>query len=239
MPRKKVVFVIVEGPSDETALGVILSRHFDKDTVYTQVMHCDITTEFDKDTHQKVGTADITKKIAEVVKRWADTYRLKPDHFERIIHIVDTDGAFITEDYVVQSDVDEPFYTLDKILCPVRENIIERNSRKAKNLLRLASTPTIWKVPYNAYYMSCNLDHVLYDKQNSNDTDKENDALNFALRYKENIPEFINFISKSDFAYKPKPELSLANNYKESWTEIQAGCNSLGRRTNLGLAFAQ
>ena len=68
MPRKKVVFVIVEGPSDETALGVLLSRHFDKDTVYTHVMHCDITTEYDKDTHQKVGSADITKKIAEVVK---------------------------------------------------------------------------------------------------------------------------------------------------------------------------
>ena len=239
MPRKKVIFVIVEGPSDETALGVILSRHFDKDTVYTQVMHCDITTEFDKDTHQKVGTADITKKIVEVVKRWADTYRLKSEHFERIIHIVDTDGAFVTEDHVTQGDVDEPIYTLDKILCPVRENIIERNSRKAKNLLRLASTPTIWKVPYNAYYMSCNLDHVLYDKQNSNDTDKENNALNFALRYKENIPEFINFISKSDFAYKPKSELSLADNYKESWREIQVGCNSLERRTNLGLAFAQ
>ena len=52
MPRKKVVFVIVEGPSDETALGVLLSRHFDKDTVYTHVMHCDITTEYDKDTRQ-------------------------------------------------------------------------------------------------------------------------------------------------------------------------------------------
>ena len=130
MPRKKVVFVIVEGPSDETALGVLLSRHFDKDTVYTHVMHCDITTEYDKDTRQKVGAADITKKIAEVVKRWADTYRLKPDHFERIIHIVDTDGAFVAEDYVVQSDVDAPFYTLEKILCPIRENIIERNSLK-------------------------------------------------------------------------------------------------------------
>lgn len=237
MPRKKVVFVIVEGPSDETALGVLLSRHFDKDTVYTHVMHCDITTEFDKDTHQKIGAADITKKIAEVVKRWADTYRLKPDHFERIIHIVDTDGAFVTEDYVVQSDVDAPFYTLEKILCPIRENIIERNSRKAKNLLRLASTPTIWKVPYNAYYMSCNLDHVLYNKQNSNDKDKENDAVNFALHYKENIPDFIEFISKSDFSYKMKPELSLVENHKESWKEIQAGCNSLKRRTNFGLAF--
>ena len=237
MPRKKVIFVIVEGPSDETALGVILSRHFDKDTVYTHVMHCDITTEFDKDTHQKVGAADITKEIAEVVKKWADTNHLKPEHFERIIHIVDTDGAFVAEDYVVQSNLDAPFYTLEKILCPVRENIIERNSRKAKNLLRLASTPTIWKVPYSAYYMSCNLDHVLYNKQNSNDTDKENDAINFALRYKENVPGFIDFISKSDFAYKPKPELSLTDNHKESWKEIQVGQKSLERRTNFGLAF--
>lgn len=237
MPRKKVVFVIVEGPSDETALGVLLSRHFDKDTVYTHVMHCDITTEFDKDTHEKIGATDITKKIAEEVKRWASSNHLKPEHFERIIHIVDTDGAFVAEDYVVQGDVDAPFYTLDKILCPVRENIIERNSRKAKNLSRLASTPTIWKVPYNAYYMSCNLDHVLYNKQNSNDKDKENDAIKFALHYRESIPDFIDFISKSDFSYKMKPELSLTENHKESWKEIQVGSNSLERRTNFGLAF--
>ena len=237
MARKKVVFVIVEGPSDETALGVILARYFNKDTVYTHVMHYDVTTEFDEDTHQKVGSADITKKVAEVVKRWADTNRLKSEHFERIIHIVDTDGVFVADDCVVQDDVESPSYTLDKILCPVRENIIERNDRKSKNLLRLATTPTIWKVPYNAYYMSCNLDHVLYNKQNSNDKDKETDALNFALRYRENIPDFINFISKSDFAYKLKPELSLAENYKESWKEIQVGCNSLERRTNFGLAF--
>ena len=237
MPRKKVVFAIVEGPSDETALGVLLSRHFDKDSVYTHVMHCDITTEFDKDTRQRVGAADITKKIAEVVKRWADSNRLKSEHFERIIHIVDTDGAFVTEDCIVQGDVKGPFYTLDKILCPVRENIIERNDRKSKNLLRLATTPTIWKVPYTAYYMSCNLDHVLYNKQNSSDKDKEADALHFALRYRENVPDFINFISKSDFAYKPKPELSLTENYKESWKEIQIGRNSLERRTNFGLAF--
>ena len=237
MARKKVVFVIVEGPSDETALGVILARYFNKDSVYTHVMHCDITTEFDKDTHQKVGSADITKKIVEVVKRWADSNRLKPEHFERIIHIVDTDGAFVTEDKVMQGNVESPFYILDKILCPVRENIIERNDRKSKNLLRLAYTPCIWKVPYNAYYMSCNLDHVLYNKQNSNDKDKEIDAMNFALCYKDDIPGFVEFISKSDFSYKVNAELPLAENYKESWKEIQMGCNSLERRTNFGLVF--
>lgn len=43
MARKKIVFVIVEGPSDDDAIGYFLDKLFDKNTVYVQVMHCDIT----------------------------------------------------------------------------------------------------------------------------------------------------------------------------------------------------
>lgn len=45
MKRKKVVLVIVEGPSDEEALGAILSRYFDENEVRVYVCHGDITTE--------------------------------------------------------------------------------------------------------------------------------------------------------------------------------------------------
>lgn len=38
MPRKKIVFVIVEGPSDEEALGVLLNRIYDSKAVYVQVI---------------------------------------------------------------------------------------------------------------------------------------------------------------------------------------------------------
>ena len=41
MTRKKIVFVIVEGPSDDEALGAIFSRAFDKNAVYVEVMHGD------------------------------------------------------------------------------------------------------------------------------------------------------------------------------------------------------
>ena len=34
MARKKIVLVIVEGPSDDSALGVILNRLFDKNKVH-------------------------------------------------------------------------------------------------------------------------------------------------------------------------------------------------------------
>lgn len=44
MARRKVVFVIVEGPSDETALGITLNQVFDKESVYVHIMHGDITT---------------------------------------------------------------------------------------------------------------------------------------------------------------------------------------------------
>ncbi len=43
MARKKIVFVIVEGPSDETALGVVLTKYFETDNVHIEIMHSDIT----------------------------------------------------------------------------------------------------------------------------------------------------------------------------------------------------
>lgn len=43
--RKKIVLVIVEGPSDDSALGVILNRLFDKNTVHVEIVYGDITTD--------------------------------------------------------------------------------------------------------------------------------------------------------------------------------------------------
>lgn len=45
MARKKIVLVIVEGPSDDSALGVILNRLFDKNKVHIEIMYGDITTD--------------------------------------------------------------------------------------------------------------------------------------------------------------------------------------------------
>ena len=47
MAKRKIVFVIVEGPSDDEALGVLLSKIYDKDSVYVHIMHGDITTQAD------------------------------------------------------------------------------------------------------------------------------------------------------------------------------------------------
>jgi hypothetical protein len=45
---------------------------------------------------------------------------------------------------------------------------------------RICTLKNVWSsIPYQAYYMSCNLDHVLYNKLNSTDDDKEDDALQY------------------------------------------------------------
>lgn len=45
MTRKKIIFVIVEGLSDQMALGAVMSKIFDINSVYMHIMHCDITTK--------------------------------------------------------------------------------------------------------------------------------------------------------------------------------------------------
>ena len=45
LARKKIVFIIVEGPSDDEALGVLFNRIFDRNSVFVHIMHRDITTD--------------------------------------------------------------------------------------------------------------------------------------------------------------------------------------------------
>ena len=225
MPRKKIVFVIVEGPSDEEALGVLLNRIYDSKAVYVQVMHCDITTESD------VNAGNVVAKIGDVVKKYAGR-AFKPGDFSRIIHITDTDGAFIPDDAVVEDAAAvKPLYSVTEIRTQRKSGIENRNQRKRECLNRLSSSSRIWGVPYQIYYMSCNLDHALYGKLNSTDDEKEADAFAFAKKYRNDIQGFMKFISESDF--------SVAGSYPQSWQFIRQGLHSLERHTNFGLCFQE
>lgn len=223
MPRKKIVFVIVEGPSDEEAVGVLLSRIYDASSVYVHVVHGDITTELDAEPD------NIVKKISDIIRRYAGkTFRQRD--FSRIVHITDTDGVFIPDEMVISDQSRRrPFYLPTGIWTRNKAGIEERNRRKRANLNRLSETQSVWGVPYRIYYMSCNLDHALYGKLNSTDDDKENDSFDFAERYKDDIPAFMKFISESDF--------SVMNGYAGSWEYIRGELHSLERHTNFGLCF--
>lgn len=226
MARKKIVFVLVEGPSDDEALGVILNRIYDKNFVYVHVMRCDITTELD------VNPGNIIAKIGDLVRKYAKDNSFRRSDFQQIIHITDMDGAFIPDENIIEdSSTEKPIYHPTEILASNKIGIEKRNLHKRENLNRLAGASIIWTdIPYRIYYMSCNLDHALYGKLNSTDEEKEADSYHFAVKYKDDIPGFLRFISESDF--------SIMNSYAESWLYIKEDLHSLERHTNLGLCFS-
>lgn len=67
MTRKKIIFVIVEGPSDLTALGLFFNRFFDANSVYVHIVHGDLTTQ----------KGIIRDNIANIVRNYANSTHLK------------------------------------------------------------------------------------------------------------------------------------------------------------------
>lgn len=227
MARRKIIFVIVEGPSDDEALGVILTRLYDKNTVHVEITHGDITSE------RTVTPENIVSRIGDLVRGYAKSNHYKATDFQEVIHLIDTDGAYIPAEAVTEDPhAEKPFYTITEILTSRPAQIIARNNRKSKNMDRICFLSKVWgKIPYSAYYMSSNLDHVLHNKMNSTDQDKENNALAFAKKYKDHIEEFLAFISDSDF--------SVSGDFRQSWEYIKEGIHSLERHTNLGICFQE
>lgn len=227
MARRKIIFVIVEGPSEDTALGVIFNRLYDKNAVHVEITHGDITSDL------SVTSGNIAAKIGNLIRGYARSNHYKPTDFQEVIHLIDMDGAYIPQDAVVEdAGAGKPFYTPAEIRTANRVQLLERNKRKSRVLSRICVMSKVWgTIPYSAYYMSVNLDHVLYNKPNSTDDDKENHAYAFAKKYKEHLNEFLAFISESDF--------SVCGGFRESWEYIKNEKHSLERHTNLGICFKE
>lgn len=224
MARKKIVFVIVEGSSDDTALGVALNQVYNKDSVYVHIMHGDITTE------RGVTPENIITKVGNAVRNYAKSNHYKAKDFKQIIHIVDTDGVYLADDKIMEDQTcQEIRYESDGIYTKNPQGIRARNEQKRDNLFRLRSNGRVWNIPYRVYYMSCNLDHVLHNKRNSTEEEKENDSYAFAKKYKDRVEDFIHFICESSF--------SLSGDFKKSWEHIERGMNSIERYTNLGICL--
>lgn len=222
--RKKVVFVIVEGPSDDTALSLFFNRIYDKNTVHVDIRHGDITSDYN------IPIASINKALTDIVKNYANSMHFKKSDFQEVIHIVDMDGAYVGDECIVYDDVDEIQYLPDEIRCLEPEKMIERNDHKRKKLDKIQRLTKIWgTVDYQVYYMSCNLEHVLFDKMNCSDKEKEILAHQFSKKYKDHIADFVDFMCDSQF--------SVTDSYLQSWKFIKNDNESLHRHSNLGICL--
>ncbi len=223
MSEKKVVAVIVEGPSDENAIGGILKEFFSSEEVQFAVVHGDITSDYNTTVENAVSGVN---NLVESIK---SKYGYEWEDFVRIIHIADTDGAF-TKDCIRKNEVDNLQYYEEYIEYSNVEEVEKRNKHKSEIMFKLYSTGKIHDIWYRLYFNSCNLEHVLYNElKDFSDDEKEELSDEFAEKYEGKVQEFIDFISDEAIA--------VQGTYKETWKYIEKDKNSLQRHSNMHLIF--
>ena len=219
-----MIAFVVEGPSEEAALGTVMSEYFSGSEVKFTVVHGDITLK------DYVSMDGILKKIKEQIDSVKKKYRYETEDFIKIIHLTDTDGVFIEDGDIFPGSQDTIEYFTYHIETPHIESTSKRNHRKADILLKLRRTGKINGIPYKIYFNSCNLEHVLYNTlEDFTDEDKQRMSDDFAEKYEGNIDKFIEFVSCSDF--------TVPGTYQKTWDFIEKSRNSLKRFSNMSLLF--
>lgn len=85
MARRKIVLVIVEGPSDADSLELYFSKFFDSNTVHMKIMYGDITSK------RGINQSNIKARLGNEIKIYAENNHFKATDVQQIIHLVDMD----------------------------------------------------------------------------------------------------------------------------------------------------
>ena len=215
---------ILEGPSDDTSLTGSLKYFFASSRIEPLIMHGDITS------YRNVTNRNIIKKLHEEIKAFCNKNFLTKGNILRIVHIIDTYGAFIPDE-LIQEDIDcrQIVYSENSIRCISKKNLIRRNHIKQQNLQKLLDTHNIGGLSYSVYYMSSNLEHVLHNRINLTDEEKEELSYEFAEICAEKPEYFIQLMTSQT--------VFIDGSYRESWDFIKSGKHSLERHSNLALCF--
>lgn len=96
----------------------------------------------------------------------------------------------------------------------------------------LLSCQDIKSIPYEMYFMSCNLDHALYNEIMLNNDLKQEYADEFYEKFIGKEYMFVEFL-KTDVAN------GVPNSLSSSWRYIKENLHSLERHTNLHIYFSR
>lgn len=228
----KIILVFVEGITDKISLELMINTLAPQSGPRPTfiVHHCDITQQLDVSVENIVSK--LGKAINEGIRQLERKYKIKPQDIERIIHVVDTDGVYISNSVVEYHPSDKIKYTLDKIYTHDVQFIKNRNEKKSSILDRLSTLPQIHykklAIPYSIYYMSCNLEHVLHNVQNPSEKEKAELAENWQQNISKDVVKIREF-------WDSKNTYIVNLDYPASWNFIKQGNNSLKRYTNFHL----
>lgn len=223
MKTKKIILFIVEGISDQTSLALILSKLIKTEKVKFHLVKGDITSD------NFTTVTNVITKVNDQIKRFLSSNYLKKTDILKVVHLIDTDGAFVREDFIQEDDVEGFIYSPEFIKARNIKNVLQRNQKKSAIINKLCTCPQISGIPYSMYYFSCNLEHVLHNECNMDGDKKEEVASEFADMFYGKEEDFVEFISKDEFA--------VPGDYKQTWEFIKRDNHSLKRYSNFHLFF--
>ena len=221
---KKVILFLVEGASDLTSLEFIDNINTNE-TIKFQITSGDVTSKLN------ITPQNCREEINKILLSFLERSKLRKTDIIKIIHILDIDGVYIPEINIIEDkNIKKFLYTINGIVAPSKENVQKRNESKKQIVEKLLVTSKINSIPYEMYYMSCNLEHVLHDKLEDISEDEKKELANkFADRFYEKEIEFIEFINNKDF--------KVLGDYKATWNFIKKDLNSVNRYSNFWLFF--
>lgn len=222
---KKLILILVEGPTDEDALALVCSNIVKAHDLKFDVLHTDITAE----------ETMTVKYIEEHIRNVIDVYLqknlfIKESDILKVVQLIDTDGAFVQPAQVRQSALGKTEYFETYIEAKNKDRLIRRNLSKRKIVHHLVHSEKIAGFEYEIYYFSRNMEHVLHNiARDLTDEEKEDLAFKIADQYSDQPEAFLDLLYNADFSVK--------GNYEDTWKFIMENGNSLKRYCNILLFF--
>lgn len=217
----------MEGPTDEDALAAKFTKLVAEYGIEFDVLHTDITAD------EGMTAKYIEKKIKEEIGKYLRKNPfLKAKDILKIIQIIDTDGAFIAPPLVKQSENGKTEYFDTYISAKNKDRLVRRNISKRGIVYSLYNCNIVAGYPYEIYYFSRNMEHVLHDKaEGLKNEEKEDLAFEIADQYHEEPEKFLQFLYDDAF--------HVPGTYKETWEFIMKEDHSLKRYCNVAVFFEQ
>lgn len=230
--KKKVLFIILEGNSDEVFFFDALER-YKNEQIVIKAYDGDIFTD------PKQGQVETRERIRRFfIDRLGD---LKLNDILGIVHISDTDGSYISNDKVIvnKEQVNELVYAIDGIYVneeAEKEKKEFRNQLKKQNTVPATQLNQVQykgvKIPYRLFFLSQNIEHVVFNELNVSSKEKMKNMVIY-LRRVRGTTELDDLLK----SLLPVINEGSNNKHRDSWDFILNGDHSLQRCSNVILMY--
>ena len=232
------VLFMVEGQTDEMALGRVLSKLIaerDGNETRFDVMRTDILAKYRFTSVPSGGSGPIDprEKVREEILAYIERQRIAWKDITQIVYLTDTDGVFVPDDAVLLDESCEHVqYGASEMRCACPDRIRARNHQKSESLLELCRISELTfkrhPVPFSVHYFSRNLEHALHGRiEEQTQNEKVKLARAFSARYSQDVLSFRQLLDG----------LCPVGGYQETWEYIARGTRSLERGSNLILVL--